>query len=576
MANVVNTAGSGQEEENTGSTPLSTQGGSAQTTTPDTSGQFSGDSGAPLDTGDSAVEAGQGEAQSKAAPKSSSGMFTNIQKYVSKNRPQAQKMSQTVQQDIGKQASDIRQQAQDKQAQTQAQLDANKKAMESARTQAQQQVSAIMNPQLQASGGTVGAVAQEVQQPTQEQAQTFQDLMSGEFQGKTNVQGVNLSPEQAKMQSLQSLAGRARTEEGRKNLLRQTFQDQGQYNRGMSGLDQLILAGDDQARSGLITGIEQQAGNLQADLKDIGATTRADIQAQQRSIDTFGEDIGNLASGELKGLQTGIDTAYEDALAARKALFDPESSEYQRAVAAAESNIQSARDLLGEGSYADFIESLISGAYKGARELGIRGKDAISTNIQKYVDNLRQFEDTGTVTKMTTQRVQDPFGRQRWADVPVTLSGKEAEAFLQSGGGVGSSHWKHEASIRSLIDLANEKLGLDKDLYGVDAYANKFRKKDTGKMLGGLRDYFTQQFDKIGSGEDVVRRQLESQFGKGYEDLAGAKDLQRLDVASQSDIDKINALKTLIGKQDLITEQQYGDQEYTKLDSLQNLLGKYK
>jgi hypothetical protein len=80
---------------------------------------------AGVNTGSSAIQSsGQSvnQAQSKGASSSkkapaSSGMFTNIQNYVNKNQPQAQKMAKASTQDFSKQAADIRKATEDKQTQ---------------------------------------------------------------------------------------------------------------------------------------------------------------------------------------------------------------------------------------------------------------------------------------------------------------------------------------------------------------------------------------------------------------------------------------------------------------------------
>ena len=78
------------------------QGGSADS-------QATQGSSAITSTGGSVNNAtSQGNAVSKKAPKASSGMFTNIQKYVQKNQPQAQKMAEVSTRDFKKRADEIR------------------------------------------------------------------------------------------------------------------------------------------------------------------------------------------------------------------------------------------------------------------------------------------------------------------------------------------------------------------------------------------------------------------------------------------------------------------------------------
>ena len=278
------------EQTVAGSTPLDQ--GSGQVAQPI---EPTGDS-APTPTapqvGASPIETQQQQTVSKKAPRASSGMFTNIQKYIQKNVPQAQKMSKAVTQDVSRQAADIRGAAEEKQQQTQAQIQANQAAMQQARTGAEQQIQAIIQPGAQPAPG--------IQQPIAPQAQDFQALMRGDIAGAAGVQDVNLAQQQMKAQALQNLAAGARTEQGRQNLLRGTFGDEGRYTRGMSALDQLIVGGDVAAREGLIGGVEQQVGGLQEQLRGIGQQTTQDIAAQRLAEQQFGGEIRGLAEAPLE------------------------------------------------------------------------------------------------------------------------------------------------------------------------------------------------------------------------------------------------------------------------------------
>lgn len=231
MADVVNTAGSGQEDDTTGSTPLSTSGGS-QSTQQDSSAQFSSDSGQPLDSGASAVEAQQTQTTNKAAPKASSGMFTNIQKYVEKNRPQAQAMGKAVKEDVENKAGDIRSAVEGAQKRLGEDIQRAEQARTGAEQFAKEQIQSIIQP------------TQQAQAPTEENRAKYQELLGGEIGGYIAPQAQDLSQQILDAKQLAQQTQKASTEQGRQNLLKETFKKQGDYTRGMSGLDQLIMAGD--------------------------------------------------------------------------------------------------------------------------------------------------------------------------------------------------------------------------------------------------------------------------------------------------------------------------------------------
>jgi hypothetical protein len=132
----------------------------------------------------STVQAGMSSTQAGAAQQptqqksASSGMFTNIQKYVQKNKPQAQKMASAVTQNVGSQASEIAQQAKQKEAQMKESLAANTAAMEAQKKEAGQIVGGIMGAnydtttgQFQAQPAQPQVTPEMQQQPAQQSEQ---------------------------------------------------------------------------------------------------------------------------------------------------------------------------------------------------------------------------------------------------------------------------------------------------------------------------------------------------------------------------------------------------------------------
>lgn len=148
-----------------------------QTQTEDKSTQTS-QTPATFQTGMSSTQAGaqQQPTQQKSKGPASSGMFTNIQKYVQKNQPQAQQMAQAVTQNIGSQASEIAEQAKQKEAQMQQSLAANTAAMEAQKKEAGQIVGGIMGADYDPTTGQYQA--QPAQQPTTIK-DTINDPMNG-------------------------------------------------------------------------------------------------------------------------------------------------------------------------------------------------------------------------------------------------------------------------------------------------------------------------------------------------------------------------------------------------------------
>lgn len=511
------------EEENVaGAKPLGSTGASApQMETQQDSAPT------PTNVGQSSLEA-QTDQQgpSRSTPKASSGRFTNIQKYVEKNRPQAQKLSQAVSQDVGQQAQEIRQATEQKQAQTQQKLQANQQVLDQQRQFAQQQV----NQALQG------------QQAGQEDVQRVQQLAQGQVQGLQAVQPFDLSQEQARAQALQNLAGNVRTEQGRRNLLTQTFQDQGDYSRGLAGLDQLILSGDDQARTGLIQGIEGQTADLQQALRNIQAQTRAGIAGEQQARQQLGQDITSQITSGLEGVDTDIDTAYEQELARRQALLADDGL-LQQTLAGGDQLIQDRLALLQGGNYANLLREVLPEARRIAQERGIRESDFYEEGIDNYIRSLASGGKGDTFTTAST------------SDNDMV------------------SHHKHRQSIRALMDAVGARLGLP-DVYGTQQLGTSFGGNNQAYIdaLRSLPQYYKNQLSNVNV-QDLVGTDIESQLGTSLDDLRAGADLQRLDVAGDENIARFNALKNLLGQSDVITEQSYDD--YVSAEELEELLGKY-
>ena len=214
------------DQQVAGSTPLSQGGG----TSPAAQGQDQGASQGPsapatIQAGQSSTQASQSQQPKQSNKPASSGMFTNIQNYVQKNQPSAQKMAGAVSQNVGNQASEIRQVAEQKKAQQASALQANQAAMDK---QKQEAASIIQQQTGVAVGGFQPPAQTQDQTPAQtpnieEQAARFQQLAQGP-QGVTKVGDLNLAQQSLKSQALQQLAQGANTEQCRQNILKQNFQ----------------------------------------------------------------------------------------------------------------------------------------------------------------------------------------------------------------------------------------------------------------------------------------------------------------------------------------------------------------
>lgn len=343
MAFVEKLPGTGGDDTTGTSTPLSTGGGAEQPAPQDPTPQPETPT---MDVGASAVEGQQTQTTSKAAPKASSGMFTNIQKYVQRNRPQAQQMGKAVKQDVETKASDIRNVVGEKQDELTTALGAAATTRAEAEEFAAGQIGAItgVNPvtgkkvlqgfgsPTQTTKSTGTYTADPVQgpnlTPTEDVIGKYKSLMGddagfGKF-GYQDPQAPDISAQVLKAKELANDAQRAATERGRQNLLKETFRKQGDYTRGMSGLDQLIMAGDPAAMQHV-----------------------ADIQQIGHKLMQGGVDDPNTLYDESQGIgqiAMGMSTSAANEAKLRQEALDRIKAQYEGAVSGIEDPIQGRLD----------------------------------------------------------------------------------------------------------------------------------------------------------------------------------------------------------------------------------------
>ena len=428
----------------------------------------------------------------KKAPKASSGMFTNIQKYVDKNKPQAQRIAGAVTQDVGKQAEQIRQAAQEKQQQQQQTLQANQNLIQQNQDWAQQQVQGIM-------GGETTP-----QQPSQEDISKFQNLMQGNVQGIQQVGDLNLAQQQNRASALARLAEGAGTEQGRRNLLGETFRKQGDYTQGMSGLDQLITSGDKTARESLVTGIGEQAQGLQSQLGDISTQARQGLASQQQALKGLGGEITSLGTEAASGIKSDIQSKVDQEQATRQAImegFDPTQTDFYN-------RVQELKAIYNPELSGLKLSRLLNA---GAGSLWGRNWDDFISDSSRF----SSYDDLVNKAQFS-QKEQNMLG----------LGPEEMRYF-------------NDATLYELNPLGSR-------------IANKLANYN-------LESDLATQLEKAGA--------TRGSFNEN-------RDLTLANLASEDQISRYNALKSLLGQSDIITPE--SKQDYVSSEELQSILDRYK
>ena len=532
------------EAQVAGSTPLG-QSSAPMSETPENTSQQA--SSQPMTT-PQAESQPKGTSSGRKAPKASSGMFNNINKYIEKNKPQAQEMATAVSQDFGKKAQEIQQNAAQKQQAQQQGLQANQQTLDTSRQFAENQVNQIMNPTQQDS-------APVVYNPSTEDADRFQSLMKGNIEGVNQVQDLNLAQQNIKAGALQQLADTAGTEQGRRNMLGDTFRKQGEYTRGMSGLDNLITSGNDQAREGLIQGVQNQANNLTSGLSSIQTEAGQSKMAQDLAISNFGTDVQNLTAEQSDLLNSQMQSALNAELSNRAGLqgqFDQTKQSIE------DWKAQSLEGLGGLESDADIANLILN---SGA-DLRHRGRD--------YFQNVA---DTGTADATRTSIGAGPVGTGGTEYTTRETNRIDENAFKSALDAIANKYNYGGDNLLSTTG-ANEiwnDVWRDSKSSNASSRDQYFQFDTIANALRGLRD-------SVGNvdSDAILAQQIQDQTGgQNLDQYMSGEGLDQYDVAAQGDVDRYNALQRLTGGQDVIDEERR-QTDFVKQDSLQSLLDKYR
>ena len=279
-----------------------------------------------------APTASAAQAANQPNPKASSGTFTNLRHYINANQGNkvasevGQKVSNTT---TGAQKSIEQGQTSFGQKVEQGSL-ANrenavgdiKSIVQKARgVSAQPQTAPSPSAQPQAAPNTINPVpvVAPAAAPDYTQGldtQRFQDVINAQYKGPESLRSSGLyDPISQKVQAAQTKINQAQTAKGREDLLKDTFSQNRQYNRGQNKLDSLLLNTSKEGVQGLLDQ-RAKAGNLQQALQSAEnissnlATNRASeikgLQAQAR------ESFTGEQKAERKATDTRLSNVVED------------------------------------------------------------------------------------------------------------------------------------------------------------------------------------------------------------------------------------------------------------------------
>jgi hypothetical protein len=379
--------GNQQQAGQGGATPTS---GSTGSTGNGTSGGNKSASGAENQApGGYQQQTGQPQQQSTVTsynPNTQQGSgYTNIQSVLNANKNN--QLGQTVGSGIQGQTNQAQQNLNQSQQQFNQQTAANQ-----ANTQGNSQLvqNVLGNTAQYAPGGA-----------NQSQGQQFQQLMSGQYAGPTQL--TNAQQIQNQAQNVKQLGQATGSQAGQIGLLQQ-FVGSPQYTQGQQSLDQLLLGQTGQPQ---LANARRSALQLQGQVGGALAGAQATGQQQQAQAANFGQNVQQQFGNTVAGINTGLQQQAQQQQAGANAA-------YQQAVSGIQSgNITPQQAALlgltqGEQVTGNALQNV--GQYLTQNPNQATAQNVASAQNYAQLDALRQLG--GTYTPSAAQNVLQQYSGQ--------------------------------------------------------------------------------------------------------------------------------------------------------------------
>lgn len=560
----------GQPQQVAGSTPL---GGSQGPSQPQNQVQPTGtgpSGGSTVQASNTGSQAQPGGTSKPKSGRASSGMFTNIQKYVQANKPQAQNMATAATQTVTDKAQNIGQSVQQKKDQLSGRIQANMNRLNEQRNFAQQQIQQT-------------AQGQEIQQPDVDRFQSL--LVEGpEVQ---QVRNLDVSRGEARAQALQNLTNRVGTDAGRRQLLQDTFGGR-EYNRGQSSLDSLIMSSDRAAREGLVEDTRAASQGLQDQIELAKRASELERQGLIDSAENFVNEVNAMGDEAFTGIGSELDEriAAERALIAERlgGLEEGAQAEYAdffrrygqtpNITSELANRVRSGGFMLGSGADWQGFEMNVAAALDS---LSRQGRDISQLTAQDLQDELKR---SGGARNLSQGRLGDYVGQtftNTWGRP------QERETYdLSSGRFTGIDNFRRSGAELADV-LRDADLGLDiKDISQAQLAGDNITDRLRGTYstiqdydIGGVGQYLQDQAAAVAAArENLLERVIENQYDTDFDEFQAGEFLDRTGVAEQRDVDRIAALRNLLKRQ---TDDVGVEEEGLGADAqmLENLYGRF-
>lgn len=484
------------------------------------------------------------------APKASSGMFTNIQKYVNKNKPSAQNMAESSVSDIRKTQDDLKQKQQDNLAKftTNAQQgglhDTQARVADVGSYTTEQANLPHQVEQTTTEGSVAAEQAQSQQTATGINEDRFSDIINANYTGPKNLTETgNLY-----QNSLEAAneAGRvsqmSQSIEGREQLLRDKFTQGGrQYTQGASQLDNLLL-GQQTSQIAQMQDLGRQIGSTEdimsrftSGATDIANQTAGQVQATKDQARAEFQRVAQERQGQVDS-RVGDVVENWDKLPAhfRAALSNPDGTVNLSSIEAGVLGVDSGEglyNLTGEDLFGDGITDKVQADRSRLATINeqqnlarLQALSNLAHGGDKLYDiNQSDYSDADLAGTQTAFDALDIEGvRNQLTNAEEAFRTDAAKNTI--GTGVGNKYYDKDwgktgriTTTRNVVDTLQNQL---KDIYDFDSEINR-DVQDNSKLLTAL-DTLAGSGNVVNTSAYNARGGQAIQQGDGLEDVVAA------------------------------------------------------
>ena len=325
----------------------------------------------------------------------SSGRFTNIQKYLGANQQAGAKVANTIGKDIEKQTQNVANSIQNSKQQFQNQANQGRLTQND-----------LTSAQNVIQGAGLGTQANDISQ--------FQRVSSGQYKGPQEMQDSDQLS--AKTQNVVQQGKQLENQGGRFNLLRQYFSTP-TYTKGQQNLDEMILGQNN-----------QNLGNVRRQTLGLQSQTSQDLNAARQLAGEYANqsrDIGNRAQQELsKATSTDTEALNNKFRQAQEketelaGLYKKRSGDIsQGSIDEETANALGLSDLIGKNIYnldlGSYLKTDSPQTLADAREVASREEAARINALNKLAgrDNVYDLENVGTYKQSQQQLDLDKLNK---------------------------------------------------------------------------------------------------------------------------------------------------------------------